>query len=98
MKKLRDISKEDEIMNAKTLLYKARQHMKPEEIQTGCASGSDLYLKVTPVSEALIAKYDFKGTVTKFIDCIDHKLWYDIPFANTDWWESKGCYCGEIEE
>ena len=84
-------------MNAKTLLHKAREQMKPEEIDTQHELGSDLYLKVTPISTVLIQQYDFKEMVTKFIDNIERTLWYDIPFANIEWWESKGMYRGEIE-
>ena len=84
-------------MNAKTLLHKAREQMKPEEIDSQHELGSDLYLKVTPISIVLIEQYDFKENVTKFRDNINHELWYEIPFGNTDWWESKGMYCGEIE-
>ena len=84
-------------MNAKTLLHKAREQMKPEEIDSQHEVGSDLYLKVTPVSTALIKQYDFKKNVTKFIDAINHELWYEIPFANTDWWETRGCPCGELQ-
>jgi hypothetical protein len=84
-------------MNAKTLLHLARQQMKPEEIATYESLGSDLFLKVTPISEALIEQYDFKQNVRRFIDNIDHELWYDIPFANTDWWEERGCPCGELQ-
>lgn len=84
-------------MNAKTLLHKARELMKPEEICTQESSGSDLFLKVTPVSTSLIEQYDFKENVKKFRDNIDHVPWYDIPFGNTDWWERRGCYCGELQ-
>jgi hypothetical protein len=84
-------------MNAKTLLHLARQQMKPEEISTQGCNGSDLYLKVTPVSTALIEQYDWRCNVKKFIDNIDHERWYDIPFANTDYWEERGCYCGKVE-
>ena len=84
-------------MNAKTLLYKARQLMKPEEIGIYESSGSDLFLKVTPVSTALVAQYDFRENVKKFKDAIDHELWYEIPFGNTDWWETRGCPCGELQ-
>ena len=84
-------------MNAKTLLHLARQQMKPEEIDSMHELGSDLYLKVTPVSTALIKQYDFKKNVTKFRDNINHEPWYEIPFANTDLWESRGCYCGELQ-
>jgi hypothetical protein len=84
-------------MNAKTLLHKAREQMKPEEIDSQHENGSDLYLKVTPVSTALIKQYDFKKNVTTFVDAINHELWYEIPFANTDWWETRGCPCGELQ-
>lgn len=84
-------------MNAKTLLHLARERMKPEEIATQESSGSDLFLKVTPVSTELIQQYDFKENVRKFWDAIDHERWYEIPFGNCDWWESRGCYCGELE-
>lgn len=84
-------------MNAKTLLHKVREQMKPEEIATYESSGSDLFLKVTPVSTELIEQYDFKENVKKFIDNIDHELWYEIPFGNTDWWEKHGCPCGALQ-
>lgn len=84
-------------MNAKTLLHKAKELMKPEEIDTNHASGSDLYLKVTPISTALIEQYDWKENVKKFVDNIDHELWYEIPFGNTAWWEERGCPCGELQ-
>lgn len=44
---------------------------------------SDLYLRVTPQSTALVNDFDFKHFVTTFIDQIDHVLWYDIPFGWT---------------
>ena len=84
-------------MNAKTLLHKARELMEPEEIATYESSGSDLFLKVTPVSKELVAQYDFKESVKTFIDNIDHERWYEIPFANCDWWEKRGCPCGELQ-
>jgi len=84
-------------MNAKTLLHKAREQMKPEEIDSQHEVGSDLFLKVTPVSTALIKQYDFKKNVTTFVDAINHELWYEIPLANTDWWETRGCPCGELQ-
>lgn len=84
-------------MNAKTLLHLARQQMKPEEIATQESSGSDLFLKITPISTALLEQYDWKCNVTRFRDNIDHEPWYEIPFANTDYWEEKGCYCGRLQ-
>ena len=71
--------------------------MKPKEIDSQHELGSDLHLKVTPISRALIQQYDFKKQVTTFIDNIEHTLWYDIPSENNDWWESKGMYCGETD-
>lgn len=73
-------------MNAKTLLHTARQQMKPEEIDS---HESDLYLKVTPISRKLIQQYDFHGQVEQFRSAIDNTLWYDIPFANSEWFEEK---------
>ena len=84
-------------MNAKTLLHRAKELMKPEEICVQESSGSDLFLKVTPVSKELISQYDFKENVTTFLDNIDRVPWYEIPFGNTDWWERRGCYCGEVQ-
>lgn len=84
-------------INAKTLLHKARELMKPEEVATYESSGSDLFLKITPVSTALIEQYDFKENVRKFRDNIDHEPWYEIPFGNIDWWEARNCYCGELQ-
>lgn len=84
-------------MNAKTLLYRARQEMQPEEIATYESSGSDLFLKVTPVSTALVQEYIWRDNVKKFIDSINHEPWYEIPWGNTDWWEKRGCYCGELQ-
>ena len=52
--------------------------MPPEHIDHWC---SDLYLKVTPISEKLIANYDFRNLVHVFIDQIEGKPWYEIPFA-----------------
>lgn len=42
---------------------------------------TDLYLKVTPVTTEIINNYQYKNLVTKFIDNINHELWYEIPFA-----------------
>lgn len=46
-----------------------------------CNFGSDLYLRVTPKSKALINQYEYKNLVHQFVDNIDHELWYDVPFA-----------------
>ena len=60
-------------------LYNAAvEQMPPEHIDHWC---SDLYLKVTPVSEVLIANYEYRNQVRIFRDQIDREPWYDIPFA-----------------
>lgn len=56
----------------------AKKQMKSKDIDHW---QSDLYLKVTPISEKLVDKYDYKNLVTTFIDNIDHDLWFEIPFA-----------------
>ena len=56
----------------------ALETMPAEDIAHHC---SDLYLRVTPASTALIEKYDFRQNVTTFIDQIDRVLWYEVPFA-----------------
>lgn len=49
---------------------------------------SDLYVKVTDKSRALVHRYQFRRHVTTFIDQITHTLWYEIPF----------CYPGKIDK
>lgn len=51
----------------------------PTDIGSWC---SDLYVKVTPVSEKIIAEYKYKCNVTTFRSNIDSLTWYEIPFAN----------------
>ncbi len=50
---------------------------------------TDLYVKVTPESRAIINAYRFKCNVTTFISQLDHERWYDIPFAYDPAWEAK---------
>lgn len=47
---------------------------------------SDLYLKVTTDSQALVRQYKFRANVTTFVSQIDRCLWYDIPFAYQPFW------------
>lgn len=64
-------------------LYNAlKEQMPPEYIDHYY---SDLYVKVTPISTDLIAQYENKFMVSKFIDNIEHKLWYEIPFGYCDY-------------
>ena len=47
---------------------------------------SDLYLRVTPETTAIIDGYEFKSQVSTFIDEIDGKPWYEVPFAYDPAW------------
>lgn len=48
---------------------------------------SDLYLRKTPESTALVEKMKYKdsGLLTTFTDAIDGDTWYDLPFCYTPW-------------
>lgn len=50
---------------------------------------SDLYLRATPEARALISRYKFKANVQAFTSQIDGKLWLDVPFAFTPYWEKQ---------
>lgn len=60
--------------------------MQPKDIDHWC---SDLYLKVTDESKALVSEYEFNNHVKTFIDAIDHVLWYEIPFAYTPYYSNR---------
>lgn len=45
---------------------------------------SDLYAKVTPVSEYIIDQYEYKGNVTRFHSGLD--TWFSIPFEFGPFW------------
>lgn len=47
---------------------------------------TDLYLKVSEKSAALVAAYDFRGNVERFVSPLDGCAWFDIPFAYTPAW------------
>jgi len=53
---------------------------------------STLYVLKNEISDKFVEQYEFKNQVTKFIDNIDHVLWYEIPFgyANEDYNERYG--------
>lgn len=42
---------------------------------------SDLYLRVTATSKALISRFQYKHMVKTFTDQIDGVLWYELPFC-----------------
>lgn len=69
---------------ASNIFEQARELMDASEIDH---YRTDLYLKVTPVSVALVGRYPYKGSVTTFRDQIDGEQWFDIPFAYMPAWE-----------
>lgn len=74
-------------MGVKTDLIKLG--MKPEEFD---AHESDLYVKKTPISERYLETYIHKDNVTEFKNEKEPNvgdIWYDFPFANDEWWDSK---------
>ena len=42
---------------------------------------SDLYIRVTPDSKALLNRFQYRHMVKTFVDNIDRALWYDLPFC-----------------
>jgi len=50
---------------------------------------SDLYIPVTPETQALIRSYPHRKNVKRFRSNIDGKTWFDIPFAYAPFWIKK---------
>lgn len=50
---------------------------------------TDLYALVTPESRAIVDQYEFKANVRTFINQIDGRVWFDIPFAYLPAWDKK---------
>jgi hypothetical protein len=50
---------------------------------------SDLYIPVTPETEEMVRGYPSRSNVTRFRSNIDGKMWFDVPFAYTPWWERR---------
>jgi len=70
-----------------TTIYQSAKKLLPEsEIDH---HESDLYLKVSDVSNILVSEYAFKQNVKKFTSNIDGKLWFDIPFAYDPFWDKR---------
>ncbi len=72
-------------MKMKNIYERAKLVMPENEIDH---HASDLYLKVTDTSTRLVNDYDFMENVSTFRDQIEGKLWYEIPFAFTPYWEN----------
>lgn len=47
---------------------------------------SDLYIPVNDVTKSLIGEYEYKSNVKQFVSQIDGRLWFDIPFGYTPFW------------
>lgn len=60
--------------------------MEENEIDHHC---SDLYVKKNSISDKFVSEYEFKNIVTTFRDDIDHILWYEIPFAYTEYYNKN---------
>ena len=73
---------EEKKLTMKELYDKIIKEVPPEHIDHHY---SDLYIKVTPISTDLIAQYENKFMISKFVDNIEHKLWYEIPFGYCDY-------------
>ena len=65
---------------------KAIEILSPKDIDHHC---SDLYLRKTRQSEKLINDYEYRSQVSVFTSNIDNRLWYEIPFAYTPYWERR---------
>lgn len=50
---------------------------------------SDLYVRVTDVSRALVQRYRWRAHVTTFVSQLDGLAWYDIPFAHVPFWARR---------
>ena len=67
-------------------IYEAALRVLPASDIDHDNNGTDLYLKVSEASEALVASYDFRGNVERFVSPLDGCAWFDIPFAYTPAW------------
>lgn len=76
----------DTVADEKGVYYQALQKMAPNEIDH---HGTDLYIKKTPVSDEIVANYEYKGNVQIFRDQIDNELWYEFPFEYIPEWQDR---------
>ena len=60
--------------------------VKSEDIRTWC---SDIYVKSTEASRAVLETYRFKNNVKPFVSRLDKTQWFDIPFAYNEY-HTKG--------
>lgn len=52
---------------------------------------SDLYLRATPASDAILRRLENKSLLSRFCDP-DGVVWYDLPFCFTPYWENPTKY------
>ena len=50
---------------------------------------SDLYLKLSKESAAIVSGYEYKNQVHLFVSQIDGCAWYDVPFAYLPYWAER---------
>lgn len=70
-------------------------------VEIGIPTGhwqSDLYLKITPESTALIQDYEHRKSVTSFTSNIDKARWYDIPFGYKPFWDAVAAKAKKVKE
>ena len=60
--------------------------MEENEIDNHC---SDLYVKKNDISTSFVNEYEFKQNVTTFRDQIEGQIWYDIPFAYSEYYINR---------
>ncbi len=48
---------------------------------------SDLYIPVTIQTATLVSQ--FRAGATTFLNNVDHRLWYDIPFQYQPYWKQR---------
>lgn len=53
--------------------------------------GSDLYLKITPATSALVGRLENKALLSRFRDS-DGVSWYELPFCFTPYWANPRKY------
>ena len=57
-----------------------------EDIRTWC---SDIHVKSTEASRAVLETYLYKCNVKPFVSRLDKTQWFDIPFANPDYHSTR---------
>jgi len=78
--------REGVVMDVKKELQK-RFNLTDEHFDT---HESDLYVKANlDIKEWLKANYEHYENISQFVSQIDETLWFEIPFANTEFWEKK---------